>query len=83
METVTEKKFFSAGTPGSKRGYSGAPVFNYFGDLTGILIGGTIRECLDSSAEQKYASILGINLIEFRFNQGKLVCSESNLFVRY
>lgn len=74
-----DKINFSVGSPGSKRGYSGAPVFNYFGYLTGILLGGTsglnidttIRECLESSAEQKYARILGISVIIYCYNLGR------------
>ncbi|KAF1757309.1 hypothetical protein GCK72_013764 [Caenorhabditis remanei] len=66
------------GTPGSKRGYSGAPVFNDSGRLAGLLLGGTstlsvnttIQECLDSSAEQKYARILGIGYIVNLHSEG-------------
>ncbi|CAB3404090.1 unnamed protein product [Caenorhabditis bovis] len=66
------------GTPGSKRGYSGAPVFNESGRLAGLLLGGTsglsvnttIQECLDSSGDQKYARILGIGIIILRHSQG-------------
>ncbi|CAB3409333.1 unnamed protein product [Caenorhabditis bovis] len=66
------------GTPGPKQGYSSAPVFNESGRLAGLLLGGTtglsvnttIQECLVSSAEQKYARILGIGYIVDRHNQG-------------
>ncbi|CAJ0568259.1 unnamed protein product, partial [Mesorhabditis spiculigera] len=66
------------GTASSKRGYSGAPVFNDSGRLAGLLLGGTsrlsvnptIQECLDSSGEQKYARILGIGNIVLRHSQG-------------
>ena len=67
-----------AGTPDSKRGYYGGPVLDYYGYLAGIMLGSTsgltvdttIRECLDSSAEQKYARILGTSCIISRYNQG-------------
>ncbi|KAI6201469.1 hypothetical protein M3Y96_00845000 [Aphelenchoides besseyi] len=67
------------GSPGSKRGYSGAPVFNVRGDLAGLLLGATtelnvnttIEECLYSSAEQKYARILPISVAISRYNQRK------------
>lgn len=73
-----ELNSYLVGTPGSKRGYSGGPVFTYSGNLAGILLGGTgglnanttIQECLDASAEQKYARILGTSLILLRFNWG-------------
>ncbi|EGT51743.1 hypothetical protein CAEBREN_02693 [Caenorhabditis brenneri] len=69
--------FHLVGTPGWKRGYSGAPVFNDSGRLAGLVLGGTsgfslktdIQECLDSSAEQKYARILGIGAIIQRHSQ--------------
>ncbi|CAJ0962347.1 unnamed protein product, partial [Mesorhabditis belari] len=60
------------GTPGSRLGYSGAPVFDDSGRLAGLLVGGptarldvnaTIKECLDSSEKQKYAKILNIQAI--------------------
>ncbi|EGT32058.1 hypothetical protein CAEBREN_15279 [Caenorhabditis brenneri] len=70
--------FHLVGTPGWKRGYSGAPFINDSGRLAGIVLGGTsgfsvnttIQECLDSSAEQKYARILGIGAIIQRHSQG-------------
>ncbi|CAL2042688.1 unnamed protein product [Caenorhabditis brenneri] len=84
ITTGTTKGFMDdhihqVGTPGPKRGYSCAPVFNDSGDLAGLLLGGTsgisdnrtIQECLDSSAEQKYARILAIDVINFRYSRGE------------
>ncbi|CAL2042690.1 unnamed protein product [Caenorhabditis brenneri] len=72
--------FHLVGTPGWKRGYSGAPVINDSGRLAGLVLGGTsgfsvktdIQECLVSSAEQRYARILGIGAILQRHSQGIL-----------
>ncbi|KAI6188190.1 hypothetical protein M3Y98_00327400 [Aphelenchoides besseyi] len=79
IEGVMDDKIHLIGSPGSKRGYSGAPVFNVRGDLAGLLLGATtelnvnttIEECLYSSAEQKYARILPISVAISRYNQRK------------
>ncbi|CAI4220990.1 unnamed protein product [Auanema sp. JU1783] len=68
------------GSPGSKRGYSGAPVFSTSGYLSGIVLGGTsglhyettFRECMESSAEQKYTRILGIPIIINVYRDGSI-----------
>ncbi|KAE9549619.1 hypothetical protein FO519_007160 [Halicephalobus sp. NKZ332] len=78
IEGIMDDCIHLIGTPGSKRGYSGAPVFSDSGKLVGLLLGGTaglsvnttIQECLDSSAEQKYARILPITLIVHHHKQG-------------
>ncbi|KAI6179701.1 hypothetical protein M3Y98_00638800 [Aphelenchoides besseyi] len=78
IEGVMDDKIHLIGSPGSKRGYSGAPVLNVRGDLAGLLLGATtelnvnttIQECLYSSAEQKYARILPISVAVGRYNQG-------------
>ncbi|KAI6208559.1 hypothetical protein M3Y96_00128000 [Aphelenchoides besseyi] len=75
--TPMEIERANIGSPGSKRGYSGAPVLNVRGDLAGLLLGATtelnvnttIQECLYSSAEQKYARILPISVAVGRYNQ--------------
>lgn len=81
MEGMMDDQIHLIGFPGSRRGYSGAPIINSSGCLTGILLGGapgvhidtTTRECLESSAEQKYARILGISVVHSIHNQG---CSD-------
>ncbi|CAI4229185.1 unnamed protein product [Auanema sp. JU1783] len=77
VEGFMDDQTHTVGVPGSRRGYSGAPIINYSGCLTGILLGGspdvhmdtTIGECLKSSAEQKYSRILGISIIHVVYDR--------------
>lgn len=69
---------YLTGISASSRGYLSAPVFTCFGELGGLFLGSTsalttafsVGECLDSSTEQKYARILGIDHIMMRYGQG-------------
>ncbi|CAI4229936.1 unnamed protein product [Auanema sp. JU1783] len=80
IEGMTSDSGHLVGTPGSRRGYSGAPVFDESGRMAGLLLGSTsslgaqttVEECLPSMNEQKYARILGILECIHMFHLGNI-----------
>lgn len=79
------------GTPGSKRGYSGAPVLTRDSKLAAILLGSvtkldfdsSMRECVHPALEQQSARILIMPNIYLRLKLGlTLFCSFKVKFFR-
>ena len=72
IESLHSDSIYCIGTPGATAGYSGGPVINKFGGLSGIVVGGihgitnnsTIQEVMDYIGKQEYVQILPLGTIE-------------------
>uniref|UniRef100_A0A1I7TSJ5 Serine protease n=1 Tax=Caenorhabditis tropicalis TaxID=1561998 RepID=A0A1I7TSJ5_9PELO len=72
IEGMMKDHIHLIGSPGSRRGFSGAPVISLHGELIGIVLGAahwldletTIKECLNSASEQKCSRIIGIHSVK-------------------